>query len=131
MDAPASIIAALEEQLTRAIAACDGAACEALLGEDFTAILPGDGKALVVNLRADWLRSIVGARTRSSTVDDTAVSMHGDVAIATVLWTENGDSLPTQFVVTDVWTRHDGGWTLLERHAGRPLPLKDPSSQAV
>jgi len=121
MDALPSIIAGLEERLSRAIGSCDGPACGALLGDDFTAIVAHEGQALVVTLRADWLKSIESGRTHTLSIDDTAVSVHGDVAIATVLLSEK-DREVTQLLVTDVWRRTGDDWILFERHAGRPAP---------
>jgi len=121
MDASPSIIAGLEEQLTRAIGSCDGPACGALLGDDFTAIAANEGQALVVTLRADWLKSISSGRARTFSIDDTAVSVHGNVAIATVLLSEKEHEV-TQLLVTDVWRRTGDAWILFERHAGRPAP---------
>jgi len=121
MDALPTIIVGLEEQLSRAIGSCDGPACGALLGDDFTAIVANEGQALVVTLRADWLKSIENGRARTFSIDDTAVSVHGDVAIATVLLSEK-DREVTQLLVTDVWRRTGDDWILFERHAGRPTP---------
>lgn len=121
MDPSPSVIAALEEQLTRAIGSCDGPACGALIGDDFTAIVANAGQALMVMLRADWLKGVASGRASTFSIDDTAVSMHGDVAIATVLFSEK-DNEATQLLVTDVWRRKDDRWILFERHAGRPAP---------
>jgi ketosteroid isomerase-like protein len=118
MDTSASAIAALEAQLIKAIVACDGDACSALLADDFTAIRPGTGGTLDINLRADWLKAISACEARTFTLDDTAVSVHGNFAVATILWSETTGISAAQFVVTDIWTRNGDTWALAERHAG-------------
>jgi ketosteroid isomerase-like protein len=114
-------IAGLERQLAAAVAKCDAEGCDALLGEDFTAVDAFEGEQLSIMLRNDWVRARSSCDTRSLTVDDIAVSLHGDFAIATVLWTENGGASSTQSLVTDVWRQTaTQEWKLTERHAGRP-----------
>ncbi len=113
-------IAEMERRLVAALAKCDGEACSTMLADDFTAIVAVEGRQLDVTLRQDWLTAVSRCEMRTSTVDDTAVSVHGEVAIATVLWTEKGPLTSTQLLVTDIWMRSNGDWKLTERHAGRP-----------
>lgn len=115
-----SAIAALEDRLARAVASCDVDDCSALLADDFTAVLAFEGQQLDVLLREEWLKTITRSDVRRFTVDDTAVSLHGDVAIATVLWTDHAPPSSTQLLVTDVWTRDGTEWKLRERYTGRP-----------
>jgi ketosteroid isomerase-like protein len=114
-------IAALERQLAEAMAKCDVDGCEALLGDDFTAVGAFEGEQLSVTLRTDWVKTVGACTERKITVDDVAVSLHGPCAIATVLCTENGGVSASQLLVTDVWRQTASQeWKLTERHAGRP-----------
>ena len=113
-------VAALEAKLAHAIATCDAGACADLLSDDFTAIRAASGRELSVVLQSDWLRAVGACAAREHTVDDVSVSLHGEMAIATVLWTDGDSPTAEQFLVTDVWRSSAGDWRLLERHMGKP-----------
>jgi ketosteroid isomerase-like protein len=118
---PEEAIAALERRLAAAVAKCDADECNALLGEDFTALAAFKGEQLLVTLRSEWVKAVAACEVRTLTVDDIAVSLHGHFAVATVLSTDSGGLSPTQSLITDVWLQTAGQeWKLAERHAGRP-----------
>ena len=113
-------VADLEGKLAQAIAVCDGAACAAFLADDFTAIHARPDNALIVVLQREWLRAVEGCQPRCYSVNDVTVSLHGDLAVATVLWTDGEGTTAQQFFATDIWRSSSGQWRLLERHIGRP-----------
>jgi ketosteroid isomerase-like protein len=113
-------VAALETRLAQAIATCDAAACAAVLSDEFTAVRVASDRSLGVVLHGDWLRAVGTCESRQHTVDDVSVSLHGDLAVATVLWTDGEGATAQQFLVTDVWRSSAGDWRLLERHIGKP-----------
>jgi len=116
-------VAALEATLAQAIADCNDEACASLVAENFTAVHASSGRELAVVLRGDWLRGIKGCRVRNHAVNDVTVSLHGEVAVATVLWTDGEGDAAKDFLLTDVWKSSAGSWLLLERHLAMPNPV--------
>lgn len=117
------VIAGLELELAAALADCNGDVCSKFLTEDFAAITGVEGQQLTVRLREEWLKSVTAGSTNRFTIDDTAISVHGGVAIATMLWVEGNMLGSTHWLITDVWKGTDSGeWRLAERHSGRPSP---------
>lgn len=119
MTTPADLIAALEKTCATSILRGDDAACEAVAADDYTLLEVVEGRPLQIVLRKTWLERIGAARLRGVTVDDIAVSVYGDVAVAVMLVTEASDNANTQVAVTDVW-RREGDWRLVQRHLSRP-----------
>jgi hypothetical protein len=117
-------VAHLETKLAHAIATCNTTACAELLSNDFIAVRAAAGRTLNIDLKEDWLRAVGACESRQHTVDDVSVSLHGDLAVATVLWTDGDDLTAQQFLVTDVWRSAPSDWRLLERHIGKPDTTK-------
>jgi ketosteroid isomerase-like protein len=113
-------LAAIEVALLKAMMGGDREHCERLLSPEFTLVRASGDHTVEIVLREAWLRDIGGGRgERSFKVDDQVVSIHGDVAVATVFWTDDTNKdTPRAHGVTDVWQkRPNGEWELLERHA--------------
>jgi hypothetical protein len=56
-------------------------------------------------------------------VDDTAISVHDDMAFATMRWFEEAILRSTHLLIMDIQMgTPSGGWKLVERHSGRPSP---------
>lgn len=107
-------VAAAQTLLNTAIAHGDCATCERLFGPDCCLIRGGQGGSIEVVLRAAWLEEIARDPHAVVEVTDRVVSVHGDIAVATLL--VGSADAPT--FVTDVFVKAaDGRWTLAERHA--------------
>ncbi len=113
-------IATLERECATAMLHGDEKACAAVLSDEFTMIEIIEDQPVQVVLKDDWLKRIKVHASDSMTVDDVAVSFHGDVAIATVKLTHSGTLTSHQFAITDVW-RKKQTWRLVERHQSRAL----------
>ncbi|HZT77204.1 MAG TPA: nuclear transport factor 2 family protein [Vicinamibacterales bacterium] len=113
-------IATLERECATAMLRGDESACAAVLSDDFTMIEVIEDQPVQVVLKDDWLKRIKAHDSEAIEVDDVAVSMHGDVAIATVKLTHSGMLTSHQIAITDVW-RKEQAWRLVERHQSRAL----------
>ena len=113
-------IARLEHECSTAMLRGDEAACAAILSDDFTMIEVIEDQPVQVILRTDWLKRVKAHTSDSIQVDDVAVSIHGDLAIATVKLTNAGTLTSEQMAITDVW-RKGHTWQLIERHQSRAL----------
>jgi len=110
-------VATAQSSFMTALFAGDRAACDQILAPDFSALRPDDDHAVEVVLRDRWLDEMAGRPREHVTVNDTVVSTHGGLAIATVLWIENPDEEQIRRCETNVWTcASDGKWQLAERH---------------
>lgn len=112
-------VADLQSKLMAAVLAGDRGTCETLFGSDCSLIRASSTHTVDVVLRDRWLDEIGSeGKQRAAKVDDRVISVHGDVAIATVLWTEDLDGgTEHRGSVTDVWKRNErGDWQLIERH---------------
>ena len=114
-------IAKLERECAVAVLRGDDAACAAVLSDDFTLVEVVEDEPVNVVLKGDWLKRVKAHAPDSIEVDDVAVSMHGDLAIATVKLTQSGTLTNHQVAITDVW-RKEQGWRLVERHQSRATP---------
>lgn len=116
-------VASLEQALAKALADCNGDECSKFLTADFCAITGVEGEQLRITPREEWLKSVAAGSTRRFSVEDTAISVHGAVAVATMLWVEQGILSATHWLITDIWKGAASGvWRLAERHSGRPSP---------
>ena len=114
-------IAVLERECAAAVLRGDDAACATVLGDEYTLVEIVENQPLQVVLRDKWLAL---AKTNSATgidVNDVAVSVYGEIAIAVVSLTIHTDSGSNQIAVTDLWQRHGEDWSLIQRHQSRPL----------
>ncbi len=115
-DAPE--IRALEDALVQGLLRKDRAALDGLLAPDFVLRASPDVG------RAAWLDNAVslcwGDR---ADIEGFAVRALGDTQVATFVLTTNRDPVSCEpavirSVITDVWTRGDGGWRLALRQSG-------------
>jgi ketosteroid isomerase-like protein len=113
-------IAALERQCATAMLRGDEAACASILGDDYTVLEVIEDQPLQITLKDDWLKRIKTNAPTTIEVDDVAVSIHGDVAIAIVKLTETTKAGENQLAFTDIW-RKEQEWRLVERHESRAL----------
>lgn len=96
------------------------------LAPDYALIIGVRGQPLRVVPRDVWLSSLELYDIRSFSIDDFRVSVRGDVAVVTMLFTQDAVVGPdrrdrsAQFMITDIWVRHPGGWRVAERHSSRP-----------
>ena len=113
-------IAKLERECAVAILRGDEAACAAILSDDYSVIEVVEDQPVQVVLKEQWLQGLKSRPPATIEVDDVAVSIHGDLAIATVKLTESGALASHQLAITDVW-RKEQAWRLVERHQSRAL----------
>lgn len=124
--AEADEIRALEQQWNEAIDRRDAAAMERFLAPDYALIIGVRGQPLRVVPRDVWLKTLALYDIRSFSIDDFRVSIRGDVAVVTMLFTQDAVVGPerrdrsAQFMITDIWVRYAGGWRVAERHSSRP-----------
>jgi hypothetical protein len=114
-------IAVLERECAAALLRGDDAACATVLGDEYTLVEIVENQPLQVVLRDKWLAL---AKTNSATgidVNDVAVSVYGEIAIAVVSLTIHTDSGSNQIAVTDLWQKRGQDWSLIQRHQSRPL----------
>jgi hypothetical protein len=95
------------------MATCDTAACVELPSNDFMAVRAIAGRTLGVDLKENWLRAAGACESRQHTVDDVSVSLHGDLAVATVLWTDGDDLTPSS---SQTWNSRRMAMHLSTRH---------------
>lgn len=117
---PDDQIAKLERECAIAVLHGDEAACAAVLSDEFTMIEVVEDQPVRVVLKDDWLKQIKAHTRDAIAVDDVAVSMYGELAIATVKLTESATLTSHQIAITDVW-RKEQDWRLVERHRTRAL----------
>ncbi len=99
----------------------DQAACAAIISDDYTLLEIIEDQPLEVVLKDVWLKRVKSAGDSiTMTVDDVAVSTHGDLAIAVMKVTESTPLTTNQLAITDVW-RKEQDWRLIERHQSRAL----------
>jgi ketosteroid isomerase-like protein len=113
-------IATREHEWFRAMQSRDAAACESLLALGFTCVTTCEGPQFDVQLRQDWLAALLKLDHRSLTLHDVSVSLHGPVAVATVLMTMKhlvgGVEQSTEQVFVDVWISEADAWRIVERY---------------
>lgn len=94
--------------------------------DDFFLAIAVQGMPLRVTYREHWLSVMPSYEIQEMTLDDIRVSVYGEIAIVTLLWTQRaivqgGDRSGT-FFITDIWRKTDKGWLVAERHSSRPEP---------
>jgi ketosteroid isomerase-like protein len=129
---PASDIAALEAQWSRAFLAGDSAALERIVAPEFTLVRIEAGEPDFTP-RDRWFanaRRLRFDRYETRVVGFTAA---GDTAVATIegMWTisRGNESRTERFVVTDTWVRRGGRWQAIFRHSS-PMPPETPAPPA-
>lgn len=120
------IIAQLEREWGQAVAKGEGAGCTSLLADEYTYVAAREGSGFDIQARAAWLAALDAASAGSFVINDVAVSVHGSVAVATVLATSStttaGVERVTEYFYTDVWLQDGERWRVVERYAGHPTP---------
>jgi len=119
-------IIALEKQWAAAIQRQDVAAMPQFLSDGYFLGIGVAGVGIRVVPRTAWLETLKSYETRSFTIDDAQVHLHGDTAVVFMLITQEatvrGQDRSGQFVITDVWVKEPAGWRVAERHSSRPEP---------
>ena len=112
----------------RAIEARDVAGVGAFLAEDYALVLVQPSRAVVA--RAQWLALLPDYVVSAYEIEADVIDIDGDLAVvlhrahmeATVLGADRSGT----FVVSDVWRRDHGVWTVWRRHstplAAGPMP---------
>lgn len=99
---------------------------DAMVAEDFSVAIAVQGMPLRVTHRAQWLSVMPSYDIQEMTLDDIRVSLYGDIAVVTLLWTQRafvqGGERSGTFFITDIWRKTDKGWLVTERHSSRPEP---------
>lgn len=103
----------------RCIAERDQSGAEELLDPDYALVLVQPARAVMARDR--WLEVLRDYVVHSYQVieeivdvdGDLAVALHRDQMMATVL----GEPRNGTFIITDVWRRRDGRWTIWRRHS--------------
>jgi ketosteroid isomerase-like protein len=113
-------IAELERNCAAAIMRGDHSSCDTVLSDDYTVLEVIEDRPLQLVLRDAWLDQTKATPLKRLEVDDVAVSVHGNIAVAVVKLTEDTGDGSDQIAVTDIW-RKDDDWRLIERHQSRPL----------
>jgi len=115
---PENEVDALQASLMTAVWTGDRETCERIFGEQCSLTRATRDRTVDVVLRDCWLDEIGAGHGGSGTVDDRVVSVHGNLAIATVLWTvAQPDGERLRHTLTDVWKKNASGeWQLIERH---------------
>ncbi len=103
----------------RSIERRDVDAARAYLADDFALELVLPNRALVP--RAAWLDALPEYVVAEYLVEDQIVDVEGDLAVilhrARMRATVFGADRSGIFVITDVWRRRDGAWTVWRRHS--------------
>ena len=120
------LIAQLEREWAEAVAKGESVGCALLLADKYTYVAAREGSRFDIQERSAWLAGLNPKSAESFVINDVAVSVHGSVAVATVLATSGtttpGAEPPTEYFYTDVWLRDGDRWRVVERYASRPTP---------
>src|SRR3954452_13430244 len=117
---PASVInelIELSQQLAQAVVDHDPARLESLLAAEFT--LQGAAGQLD---RADFLEAVAGRyQIESFAYEEVDPEIYGNTAVLISRYSQvaslDGRDLSHRMNVTDIWTRRDGRWQIVRRHA--------------
>lgn len=115
-----------EREWNDAIDRRDRAAMESFLAPSYFLAVGVSGRPLQIVPRDRWLQSLDLYDIRSYSFDDMHVNVYGDVAVVTMLFSQDAVVGPqrrdrsAQFFLTDVWVRNGGRWMVAERHSSRP-----------
>jgi ketosteroid isomerase-like protein len=114
------LIASLEREHAKAIAARDIDKCSSLLSEEYSLVEAVAKEPLQVVLRNIWIDRVKNGEFAAVSVDDVIVADHGTAAVAMVLFS-HGEAGTQRFqsVATDVWRQESAGWRLVQRHLSR------------
>ena len=129
----ADAVRAAEQEWNAAIDRRDAAAMQGFLAPTYFLAVGVQGRPVQVIPRETWLASLPLYDIRSYSIDDMRVNVYGDVAIVTMLFTQEAVVGPerrdrsAQFFITDVWVRHPEGWRVAERHSSRPEQPRPPA----
>lgn len=97
-----------------------------LVTDDFFVTIAVEGMPLQVTTREPWLSVMPNYEILEMTLDDIRATVYGDVAVATLLWTQRarvpGGERSGTFFITDIWRNIDDLWRVAERHSSRPEP---------
>lgn len=115
-----------EQEWNAAIDRRDAAAMQRFLAPTYFLAVGIQGRPLQVVPKEAWLGNLALYDIRSYSIDDMRVNVYGNVAIVTLLYTQDAIVGPErrdrsgQFFITDVWVKHADGWRVAERHSSRP-----------
>lgn len=103
----------------RCIEARDQSAVEDVLDPEFALVLVQPARAVMPRDR--WLEVLRDYVVHSFQVTDEVVDVDGDLAVALhrdhMIATVLGEPRNGTFIITDVWRRRDGRWTIWRRHS--------------
>ena len=107
----------LSHELAQAVVDHDPARLESLLADEFT--LQGAAGQLD---RAEFLEAAAGPYDiESFTYEEVDPEVYGNTAVLVSRYTQvaklDGRDLSHRMNVTDIWTRRDGRWQIVRRHA--------------
>lgn len=130
--AAADAVRTAEQEWNAAIDRRDAAAMQRFLAPTYFLAVAVQGRPAQVIPRETWLGSLALYDIRSYSIDDMRVNVYGEVAIVTMLFTQDAVVGPerrdrsAQFFITDVWVKHPDGWRVAERHSSRPEQPRAP-----
>ena len=97
-----------------------------LVTDDFFVTIAVQGMPIQTTQRERWLTSMPNYDIREMQFDDIRAVVYGDVAVATLIWTQrafvNGNERSGTFFITDIWRKIGDDWRVAERHSSRPEP---------
>lgn len=125
-NAAADEVRTAEREWNAAIDRRDAAAMQRFLAPTYFLAVAVQGRPLQIVPREVWLGNLELYDIRAYNIDDMRVNVYGNVAIVTMLFTQDAVVGPerrersAQFFLTDVWVRLSDGWRVSERHSSRP-----------
>lgn len=117
----------LEQDWMKAVARHDQDALKRFMADEFTLTSAYSSGDLVT--RDQFIKNVQSVNQKEITFHDARVKIYGDIAILkariTDNYTMNGEDRSGDYLITDVWVKHDGQWQVVTRHSS--LPTKLPS----
>jgi len=113
----------LEREWMKAVARHDEEAVKRFMADDFTLTSAYSTGDLVT--REQFLKNIQSVQQNELTFSDARVKFYGDVAILKARikdnYRMNGEDRSGDYLITDVWVKHDGRWQVVTRHSSIPM----------
>jgi uncharacterized protein (TIGR02246 family) len=122
---PESTFVTLEQAWMKAVADRDEEALKRLMSPDFTLTSAYSAGDLIS--RDQFLKTIQSVKQNEFSFYNVTVrvNIYGDVAILKAKvkdnYTMNGEDRSGDYLITDVWVKHDGQWQVVTRHSSLPM----------
>jgi ketosteroid isomerase-like protein len=113
----------LEQDWMTAVAGHDEEALKRFMSDDFTLTSAYSGGDLIT--RDQFIKNVQSVKQNEITFSDARVGIYGDVAVLKARvkdnYSMNGEDRSGDYLITDVWVKHNGQWQVVTRHSSLPM----------